>query len=62
MPEVRTGITQVGPCTAIQLLALWQEGKLTFTLIELRQLVKVVSIFLEQLEESRETLEPKRRR
>lgn len=62
MPKLRTGMNNVGPCTAIVMLNLWYEGKLDFTLIELRQLIKVISLFLEQLEEAREYREPEKRR
>lgn len=58
--ETRTGL-DVGPITAITLLSLWAEGKLDFTLMELRSLIKIVSEFLEELEEVRGKLYVKRR-
>lgn len=50
---VRIGMKAVGPHTACVLLGLWAEGKLDFTLMEYRYLVKVLSHFLEELEEVR---------
>lgn len=61
MPEVRTGMDKVGPMTAITLLELWASGHLDMTLIELRGLVKIVSNFLEELEEIRADRYLKRR-
>lgn len=53
MAEVRTGLKNVGPMTAITLLELWASGNIDMTLLELRGLVKIVSCFLEELEEVR---------
>lgn len=61
MAEVRTGIKNVGPMTAITLLELWASGSIDMTLIELRGLVKIVSNFLEELEEVRSERHLKRR-
>lgn len=44
---------RIGPITAATLLELWATGKIDFTLIELRQLIKILSQFLEELEELR---------
>jgi len=51
--EVRVGLAQVGPHTACTILGLWSEGKLDLSLREFRHLVKVLSMFLEELEEIR---------
>lgn len=61
MPEIRTGMQNVGPMTAITLLELWSTGTIDMTLIELRGLVKIVSNFLEELEEVRADRYLKRR-
>lgn len=51
--ETRTGMKDVGPHTACVLLGLWAEGQMSISLTEFRALVKVVSNFLEELEEVR---------
>lgn len=51
--EVRIGMKAVGPHTACTLLGLWSEGKIDLTLLEFRHLVKILSGFLEELEEIR---------
>lgn len=53
--EARTGLENVGPHTACVLLGLWAEGQMSLSLLEFRKLVKVVSEFLEELEEVRGT-------
>lgn len=50
--DTRTGM-QVGPHTACVLLGLWAEGHFALSLEEFRRLVKIVSNFLEELEEIR---------
>lgn len=44
---------RIGPTTAATLLELWATGKLDFTLMELRALIKILSEFLEEVEEVR---------
>lgn len=51
--EAPKSLKGIGPHTACTLLGLWSEGKMSFTLIEWRYLVIVISNFLEELEEVR---------
>lgn len=51
--SVRVGLSNCGPHTACCLLGLWSEGKTELTLREYRMLVKILSMFLEELEEVR---------
>lgn len=56
------GMKAVGPHTAVVLLDLWETGKIELTIEEYRHLVKVLSLFLEALEEARTDLLMQRRR
>lgn len=51
--EAPKSMKGVGPHTACVLLGLWAEAKMEFTLEEFRYLVKVLSLFLEEVEEIR---------
>lgn len=50
---LRFGLKYVGPHTACTLLGLWSEGSMSLSLQEFRSLVKIISNFLEELEEVR---------
>lgn len=51
--ETPKSLRGVGPHSACVLLGLWAEGKMTFSLVEYRYLVIILSNFLEELEDIR---------
>jgi len=57
--ETPKSLTGVGPITAIALLSIWSEGGMSFSVMELRHLIIIISDFLEEVEDIRGGRQPR---